>query len=68
MIPALATMIGIYIIFRMVEVLFLASSRYSGKFQHILVGVLAGVTGLIVFFELISVWLAGNNAGNIPRL
>ena len=67
MLPAIATMVGLYIIFRMIETVFLSTSRYSRKFQHVFVGILAGIIGVIVFVEMIGVWLAGSNAGNIPR-
>lgn len=60
MIPALTLITGAYVIFRMIETLFLATSRYSGKLQHIAVCVLAGLTGVITLFGMISVLTSGS--------
>jgi len=59
MLPALSTIIAAYVFFRMIEVLFFAQTRYSGKAQHVIVAVLAflvmGVTALCMF----AIWSAG---------
>jgi len=66
MLPALATMIGAYIIFRMIETLFLATTRYSGRTQHVVVGILAGLVGVVVLVQMIEVWIAGTRSSGTP--
>jgi hypothetical protein len=59
-IPALGTMIGSYIIFRMMEVVLFSGSRYSGKAQHVLASVLAGIVGIVTLFNMLEIWLSGS--------
>ncbi len=67
MIPALATIIGVYVIFRMFETMFFSTSRYSGKAQHVVVSIFAGIAALVVLFNLINIWIAASQPGATPK-
>jgi hypothetical protein len=67
MVPALATIIGVYVIFRMFETMFFSTARYAGKAQHIIVGIFAGLVVVIVFFTLVDIWNAASRPGAIPK-
>jgi hypothetical protein len=66
MLPDLALIIGAYVLFRMIEVMFFSSGRYSGKGQHIAVGVLAAGVCLVTIICLIDIIMTGSSAN--PQL
>jgi|GEM_PF-4634112 len=66
MIPALATIVSAYIVFRMLEVFAFAGTRYSNTAARVIMFVLAVIVILVVGVNLADIWSAGVQA--IPGL
>ena len=66
MIPALATIVSAYIVFRMLEVFAFAGTRYSNTAARVIMCVLALLVIAVVGLNLADIWSAGMQA--IPGL
>lgn len=63
MIPALATIISAYIIFRMLEVFAFPATHYSNTGVRIVICILAAIVILVVAVNLIDIFFAGAQPG-----
>lgn len=67
MIPALATIISAYIVFRMFEVFAFPGTRYLNTGVRVVMFILAGIVILVVAVNLIDIFSAGVQPGmNLP--
>jgi len=60
MIPAIGTMIAAYIVFRMVEILFLTGDRYKNRTAHVVLSIFALIVAVIIFFCWLSLITTGS--------
>lgn len=68
MIPALATIISAYVIFRMIEVFVLSQTRYQSRTAHVVIAVFAVIVILIVGFNIVDIYFAGvQSTPTIPQ-
>jgi hypothetical protein len=66
MIPALATIISAYIVFRMLEVFAFPGTRYLNTGVRVVMCILAAIVILVVAVNLIDIFSAGVQPGLIP--